>query len=99
MDRFSDGPKFSEGYEAPPTTKDHASLTLEQNTRHISNSKMADMIASVLNKVITTYSSDKFATPLRIQRDLFFGPEVHPPDLDRSGQTGPAFPKLPPIDW
>lgn len=60
---------------------------------------MVDKIASVLNKVITTYSSDKFATSLRIQRDLLFGPEVNPPDLDRGGQTGPAFPKLPPIDW
>ena len=41
---------------------------------------MAEKIASVLNKVIATYSDDRFATPLRIQRDLIYGPTVHPPD-------------------
>ena len=41
---------------------------------------MADKIVSVLNKVIATYSDDRFATPLRVQRDLLYGPAVHPPE-------------------
>ena len=39
---------------------------------------MIDKIASVLNKVISTVSADKFATPLRIERDLRYGDEVYP---------------------
>lgn len=59
---------------------------------------MVEKIAGVLNKVSTTFMTDKFATPLRIQRDLVYGALVIPPELDKGGNTA-SVPKLPPIDW
>ena len=44
---------------------------------------MADKIASVLNKVTSTYQNDKYATPLRIQRDFLYGPDIYPPEQER----------------
>ena len=62
------------------------------------NEEMIDKITSVLNKVGTVITADPFATPLRIQRDLLFGPEVWAPELERAvGHS--LVPKLPPIDW
>lgn len=65
--------------------------------RHLQNLAMVDKIASVLNKVISTVSADKFATPLRIERDLRYGDEVYP-EMSSSNQNS-ARPRLPPINW
>ena len=50
----------------------------EESRQHERNSEMVDRISSVLNKIVATMGSDKFATPLRIQRDLLHGPEIMP---------------------
>lgn len=69
-------------------------LTSQQ---HLNNIAMVEKMANIFNKVIATWSTDRYATPLRIQRDLLYGPEMHPVELEQS--IGAAPKRLPPIDW
>ena len=64
-----------------------AQLPVARSRRHEQNCEMMDKIADVLNKVSTTYTSDRFATPLRIQRDLLYGPQIHPSELEKTLYT------------
>ena len=64
---------------------------------------MMDKIVYVLNTVGSIFHSDRFATPLRMQRDLLYGPEIHPSEIEKtpynSNSSGRPQKKMPPIDW
>ena len=66
------------------------------------NNVMVDRLTSICNKVIPAFKQDFYMTPLRLNRDLKYGPatqnRVHSPSMLRESSIRSEIP-LPPMDW
>ena len=69
----------------------------QENEQRERNGHIVDKIASLLNKVLASTERDRFATPLRLERDLRYGMEKHPIELEQTAGIRPK--RLPPINW
>ena len=68
----------------------------------IENNLMTDSLASICNKVIHQFQSDFYITPLRLNRDLLYGPPGEPTSPVVTTPNSPTQEQempLPPINW